>query len=50
MEEDVDLPIETVSTGTHSDEMAEFLRYLEQDPAARGIVITELRIMNRQDA
>jgi hypothetical protein len=48
-EEDVDLPIETVSTGTHSDEMADFLRYLEQDPAARGIVITELRIMTRQD-
>ena len=48
-EEDVYLPIETVSTGTHPDEMTEFLRYLERDPAARGIVITELRIMNRQD-
>ncbi len=48
MEEEV-VPIETVSTGTRSDELAEFLTYLERDAAARGIVITELRIMTRQD-
>ncbi len=48
-EEGVDLPIETVSSDVHSDEMAEFLLYLDRDPAARGIVITELRIMTRQD-
>ena len=40
--------IETVATGTRSDELAEFLTYLERDAAARGIVITELRIMTRQ--
>jgi hypothetical protein len=48
-EADADVPIETVSPGTRSDEMAEFLTYLERDPAARGIVMTELRIMTRQD-
>jgi hypothetical protein len=48
-EEGVDVPIETVSTGTPSDEMTELLHYLELDAAARGIVITELRIMTRQD-
>ena len=48
-EEGVDAPIQTASTGTRSDEMTELLRYLEQDAAARGIVITELRIMTRQD-
>ena len=48
-EEDLDVPIETARSGTRSDEMAELLRYLERDPAARGIVITELRIMTRQD-
>jgi hypothetical protein len=47
---DADVPIATVvSPGTRSDAMAEFLTYLQRDPAARGIVITELRIMNRQD-
>ena len=29
--------------------IGEFLIDLEADPVARGIVITELRIMNRQD-
>jgi hypothetical protein len=48
-EADVDVPIATVSPGTRSDEMAKFLASFERDPAARGIVITELRIMTRQD-
>jgi hypothetical protein len=47
--QDVDVPTETVTTGTLTDEVAAFLLYLERDPAARGIVITELRIMTRQD-
>jgi hypothetical protein len=29
--------------------MAELLMYLEEDPAAREIVIAELRIMDRRD-
>lgn len=48
-EEDVDAPHGTVATGTRSDDVAEFLTYLERDTTARGIVITELRIMTRQD-
>ena len=46
---DADVPIATVSPATRSDAMAEFLTYLQRDPAARGIVITELRIMTRRD-
>ncbi len=48
-EEDVDVSVEAVSAGERSGEMAAFLAYLEGDTAARGIVITELRIMTRQD-
>jgi hypothetical protein len=33
-----------------SQEIAELLMDIEDDPAARGIVVTELRIMNRQDS
>lgn len=48
-EEDVDVSIEAVSARERSGEIAAFLGYLEGDPAARGIVITELRIMTRRD-
>ncbi len=48
-EASVEDPFGTASTGSRSDEMTGFLQYLERDTAARGIVITELRIMTRQD-
>jgi hypothetical protein len=48
-EENVGVPIQTASAGTPSDEMTEFVRHLELDAAARGIVITERRFRTRQD-